>query len=103
MQSYITKYWSIRTASHVTSASKRVQTMVYSLSLCKKSIETRKKEYKHWTNYIYVLFPRFINNPPAGKERDCHDREIADSRSKKKNVIDGDVGLKNTIWDKKNQ
>ena len=37
---------------------------------------------------------RFINNPPARKERDCHDQGIAGSKSKKKNVIDGVGGLK---------
>ena len=63
-----------------------------------KSIKTREKYYKHWTNYIYVIFPRFINNPPAQKKRDCHDQEIADSKNKKINVID-DVGdLTNIIW-----
>ena len=40
------------------------------------------------------MFLRFINNPPAIKERDCHDQGIADSKSKKKNVIDGVGGLK---------
>ena len=44
-----------------------------------------------------MLFPRFINNPPAGKERDCHDQEIAHSKNKNKNVIDGVGGLTNII------
>ena len=28
--------------------------------------------------YIYVILPRFINNPPARKKRDCHDQEKED-------------------------
>ena len=43
----------------------------------------------------------FINDPPACKEKEFHDQKIADSKNKKKNVIDGVGGLKNTIWDKK--
>ena len=46
---------------------------------------------------IYVIFPRFINNPPAQRERDCHDQEIEDSKNKKKNVIDGVRDLTNII------
>ena len=56
---------------------------------------------EHWTNYIYVIFPRFINNPLAWKERDCRDQEIADSKNKKKNASHGVGGCTNIIWDKK--
>ena len=48
---------------------------------------------------MHVLFPWFINNPPIGKQRECHDQEIVDSK-KKKNVINGVGGLTNLIWDK---
>ena len=61
----------------------------------------RKVVYKNWSNYIYVIFPRFINNPRARKERDCHDQEIPDSENKKKNIIDGVDDLTNIIWDRK--
>ena len=59
-------------------------------SLCMKSI--REKQYKHLTIYIYVLFPQFKNNPPAGKEKDCHHQETVDSKIIK-NVIDGGRSL----------
>ena len=45
--------------------------------------------------YMHVRFSKFINNPPARKERDCHDQEI--TKNKKKNVIDGVGGLTNII------
>ena len=67
-----------------------------------KNIKAREKRYKHWTNYIYVIFPRFINNLPARKERDCYDQEIEDSKNIKKNVIGGVGDLTNIIWDIKN-
>ena len=62
-----------------------------------QSIKTREKQYKHEINYKYVIFPTFINDPPACKEKEFHDQKIADSKNKKKNVIDGVGGLKNTI------
>ena len=42
-----------------------------------------------------------MNNPPAQKERDCHDQEIEDPKNKKKNVIDSVGDLTNIIWDTK--
>ena len=66
--------------------------------LVRERYQNQRKVVKHWTNYIYVIFPTFINNPPTRKERDCHDQEIADSKHKKK-VIDGDCDLTNIIWD----
>ena len=66
-----------------------------------KSIKTRQKQYKHWTNYIDLIFPNFINNPPARKKRVCHDQEIADSKNKKNTVIDGVGDLTNINWDTK--
>ena len=47
--------------------------------------------------YMHVRFSKFITNPPARKERDCHDQEMAHSKNKKKNVIDGVGGLTNII------
>ena len=65
-------------------------------------IKTRDKYYKQWTNYINVIFPRFINNPSAWKDKDCHDQEITDSKNKNKNVIDGVGDLTNMILRYKN-
>ena len=59
--------------------------------LAREKYQNQRKVVQTLTNYIYVIFPRFINNPPAQKKRDCHDQEIADSKNKKINVID-DVG-----------
>ena len=59
--------------------------------LAREKYQNQRKVVQTLTNYIYVIFPRFINNPPAQKKRDCHDQEIADSKTKKINVID-DVG-----------
>ena len=37
----------------------------------------KQRKLAQTLSYIYVPFPRCINNPPAGKERDCHDQKIA--------------------------
>ena len=31
------------------------------------------------------MFPRFINNPPARKKRDCHDQQKEDYKKQKEN------------------
>ena len=65
--------------------------------LVHEKYQSQRKVVQNRTNYIYVIFPRFTNNPPAQKERDCHDQEIEDPKNKKKNVIDSVGDLANII------
>ena len=65
--------------------------------------QNQRKVVQTLTSYIYVIFPRFINNLPAQNERDCHDQEIEYSKNKKKNEIDDVDDFTNIILRYKNQ